>query len=227
MAFDADLLGRSRILSSEGSAELIERALGYVELSEGEGVEAVKASIVERLVVDSVTEHLEETQQLQPLVIDYLYATRFHEGALGDAAEVGLADSVNRWGSQELPQRRELISIFDSIYKISEAGCRLDVNLGLDNFFLEKGEGLRQDYFQALPEGYRPIKGEDLGLKQWLYLDFNEKSRPTFLFPEHVAGPDLMFVYREKGRRRRRIICAFQVRTKSSGISIMNLTSCK
>ena len=226
MAFDADLLGRSRILSSEGSAELIEQALGYVETSEGEGIEAVKVSLVERLVVDSVMEYLEETQQLQPLVIDYLYATQFHEGALGDAAEVGLADSVNRWSSQELPQRREFLSVFDSIYKISGAGCRFNVNLDLDNFFLEKGEGLRRDYFQALPEGYRPIEGGDLGLKQWLYLVCNEKSRPTFLFPEHVAGPDLMFVYRER-RGTRRIVFAIQVRTTSSGIWIMNLTPCK
>ena len=95
MAFDPDLFGRSRILSSESSAELIEQALGYVETSEGEGVEAVKESLVERLVVDSVMEHLVETKQLQPLVIDYLYANQFHEGALGDAAEVGLAFSVN------------------------------------------------------------------------------------------------------------------------------------
>ena len=168
MAFDADLLRRSRILSSEGSTELIEQALGYVELSEGEGVEAVKISPVERMVVDSVIEYLEETMQLQPLVIDYLYANQFHEGALGDTAVVALAALVNRWGSQELPQRREFISIFDSIYKISEADCRFNVNLGLENFFLEKGEGLRRDYLQALPESYRPIEGGDLGLKQWL-----------------------------------------------------------
>ena len=118
--------------------------------------------------MDSVMEHLVETKQLQPLAIDYLYADQFHEGALGDAAEVGLADSVNGWSSQELPQKRELISIFDPFYKISEAGCRFNVNLGLENFFLEKGEGLQRDYFQALPEGYRPIEGGNLGLKQWL-----------------------------------------------------------
>ena len=177
--------------------------------------------------MDSEIEHLKETKQLEPLVIDYLYATKVHEGALGEAAQVGLADSVNRWGSQELPQRRELISIFDSIYKISGAGCRFNVNLNLDNFFLEKGEGLQRDYFQALLEGYRPIEGGNLGLKQWLYLVCNEKLRPTFLFAEKVAGLDLMFVYREKGGRRRRIICAFQVRIASSDIRIINLTSCK
>ena len=227
MAFDADLLGRSRILSSNDSAVLIEQALGYVETSEGEGIEAVKVSLVERLVVDSVMEYLVETQQLQPLVIDYLYANQFHEGALGDAAEVGLAYSVNCWSSQELPQRREFLSVFDSIYKISGADCRFNVNLGMENFFLEKGEGLRRDHFQALPEGYRPIEGEGLGLKGWLYLVCNEKSRPTFLFPEQIAGPDVMFVYREREGRRRRIIFAIQVRTASSSIWIMNLTSCK
>ena len=107
MAFDADLFGRSRILSSESSAELIEQALGYVETSEGKGVEAVKVSLVERLVVDSVMEHLVETKQLQPLVNEYIYANKFHEGAVGDAAVVGLAFSVNGRSSQELPQRRE------------------------------------------------------------------------------------------------------------------------
>ena len=140
IAFNTDPLGRSQILSLEGSVELIERALGYIETSEGEGIKAVKVSLVERLVGDSVMEYLEETQQLLPSVIDYLYATQLHEGALGDAAEVGLADSVNRWSSQELPQRRELTSVFDSVYKISGAGCRFDMNLDLDNFFLECDE---------------------------------------------------------------------------------------
>ena len=100
-----------------------------------------------------------------------------------------------------MPQRREFFSVFDSIYKISGAGCRFNVNLDLDNFFLEKGEGLRRDYFQALPESYRPIEGGDLGLKQWLHLVCNEKLRPIFLFPEQVAGPDVMFVYRERGEK--------------------------
>ena len=203
MAFDADLFGWSRILSSESSAELIEQALGYVETSEGEGVEAVKVSLVERLVVDSVMEHLEETKQLQPLVIDYVYANQFHEGALGVAAEVGLAYSVNGWSSQELPQRREFLAVFDQVYKISGAGCRFNVNLDLDTFSFGKGEGLRRDYIQALPERYRPVQDGDLGLKQWLYLVCNEKLRPTFLFPEQVAGPDVMFVYRESEGRRR------------------------
>jgi hypothetical protein len=226
MAFNTDLLGRSRILSSEGNVELIKQALGYVEVLEGESVEAVKVSLAERLVVDSVMEYLEETQQLQPLVIEYLYANQFHEGALRDAAEVGLADSVNRWGSQELPQRRELISVFDSVYGISGAGCRFNVNLDLDNFFLEKGEGLRRDYLQALPESYQLAEAEDLGLKQWLYLVCNGKPRPTFLFPEHVAGPDLMFVYRERSGTRR-IVFAIQVRTTSLYIWAHESNICK
>ena len=205
MAVDADLFGRSRILCSNDSSVLIEHALGYVDSFESEGAEAVKVCLVERLVVDSVMEHLEETGQLETLINDYLYANQFHEAALGDIAEFNLAASV--YSSQTLPQRGDFVSAFDSVYRISTTGCAFNEKPNLANFFLDKGVGLRRDYISA--------DGKDLDLKQWLQLVREEAPRPTFLFPEHVAGPDLMFVYKERAGMRR-IVFAIQVSTPYS-----------
>lgn len=216
MALDADLFGRSRILCSKSSAELIEQALGYVEEAESEGVDAVKVCLAERLVVDSVMEHLEDTGNLETLVDNYLYAHQFYEGALGDAAEFGLAASVNRLSSQTLPQREEFVSAFDNVYKISATDCAFNRKLNLANFVLEKGGGLRRDYM--------PADVKDWGLIRWLELVREKKPRPTFLFPEQVAGPDLMFVYKEKDGAKR-IVFAIQVSTSYLCNTIINLTS--
>lgn len=155
MAFDADLLGRSRITSSESSSELIEQALGYVESAESKGVQAVKVSIAERLVVESVMENSDEKNQLGLFINEYLYANQFHEAAFGDAAEVGLAVAVSNLGSYTLPQREDFLSLLDTVYKISAEGCLFIFNIDLANFFLDKGDGLAADYM--------PPDGSNLG----------------------------------------------------------------
>lgn len=82
MAIDADLFGRSRILSSPDSPELINQALGYVELAESEGTNALKVCLAERLVVDSVLDYLIETGLLERRVNCYLYENQFCAGVL-------------------------------------------------------------------------------------------------------------------------------------------------
>jgi hypothetical protein len=77
----------------------------------------------------------------------------------------------------------------DTVYKISSNGCHFNHNLNLANFALERGEGLAGDYM--------PADGTELGLEQWLRLVRTNTRRPTFLFPEQKAGPDLMFAYKE------------------------------
>lgn len=207
MAFDADPFGRSRILCSNSSSELIEQALGYVESAASEGVEAVKVCLAERLIVDSVIEHLEKTCHLEPSVNEYLNANQFYEGALGDATEFGLAASVYRLSSQTLPPREDFVSAFDTAYSISARGCTFNEKPNLANFFLEKGDGLRRDYKSA--------DGKDLDLKGWLQRVREKAPRPTFLFPEKDAGPDLMFVYKERAGTTR-IVFAIQVSTPYS-----------
>jgi hypothetical protein len=116
--------------------------------------------MAERLVVDSVVEHLHETRQIEPLINEYLYATQFHEDTLGDAIEVSLAATANILGSHILPQREEFLSAMDTVYRISSNGCLFNHNLNPANFALERGEGLAGDYM--------PADGTELGLEQWL-----------------------------------------------------------
>ena len=202
MAIDADLFGRSRILCSNSTSDLIEQALGYVESASSEGVEAIRVCLAERLVVESVMEYLEETGQLMTLVDEYLYANQFSETAIGEATEFGFAVSVKWLSSQTLPQRQDFVSAFDTVYRISAAGCAFNQKLDLGNFSLEAGDGLSRDY--------RSDNGENLGLTQWLRLVRENAPRPTFFFPEQVAGPDVMFVFKENGGMKR-IVFAIQV----------------
>lgn len=208
MAFDADLFGRSRILPLKSGADLIEQALGYVERAESKGVEALQVCLAERMVVDSVMDYLKETGELETLVDDYIHENQFHEGAFGDAAEVALAASILK--SQTLPQSENFISAFQTVYKISATGCEFKDDANLANCFLEKGLGLRSDY--GLP------KSGEMGLTDWLRRVRVGGYRPTFLFPEKVAGPDLMFVFKER-EGTRRVVFAIQVCTLCSYIS--------
>jgi hypothetical protein len=73
--------------------------------------------------VDSVIDYLMETGEFESLVNNYLYENQFHQGAFGDAAEVGLASSVRQLSSQALPQLERFISAFETVYKISATGC--------------------------------------------------------------------------------------------------------
>lgn len=204
MAFDADLFGRSRILDSKSSPELIEQALGYVESATIEGVKTIKVSLAERLVVDSVIEYLRETGQLETLINKYIYAIQFYPGAFGDSSEQSLAFAIYQFSSQILPQRWDFVSLFDTVYRISTTGCKFNHKLDLANYFFSKGDGLRKDYM--------PDSSKNLGLTEWLQLVREEKPRPTFLFPEQVAGPDLMFVYKERDGKKR-VVFAIQVST--------------
>jgi hypothetical protein len=207
MAFDASLFGRSRILSLKNGSDLIEQALGYVETAVAEEVDAVKVCLAERLVVDIIMNVLEKTRELNPLVNEYLYENQFHEGAFGDSAEVALAASVRELSSQTLPQSERFTSSFESVYRISAGGCAFRADPQLGNCFFEAGSGVLRDY--------RPINGKELGLTEWLRRVRKEAPRPTFLFPEQIAGPDLMFVFREAGGTRR-VVFAVQVRNPSS-----------
>jgi hypothetical protein len=143
---------------------------------------------------------------MEILVHNYLYENQFHEGAFGDVAEVGLATSVKRLSSQTLPQSERFTSVFQTVYKISAkpGGCALKEDARLADCFLEEGYGL--------PSDWRPPKGEKLGLTDWLHRVRKSDARPTFLFPEQVAGPDLMFVFKER-EGTRRVIFAIQVWT--------------
>ncbi|KAE9373949.1 hypothetical protein N431DRAFT_466196 [Stipitochalara longipes BDJ] len=129
MAFDADLLG------------YWPQAI--------EDVDAAKASIAERLVVDSFVEHLHEIYYIELLINEYLYATQFPEDAFGDAISVSLAATVDILGSHTLPRREEFLSAVDTVYKISSNGCLFNHNLNLANFARERGEGLAGDDMPA------------------------------------------------------------------------------
>jgi hypothetical protein len=202
IALDADLFGRSRILNLKEGGDLIEQALGHVDTFASEGVEGVKVCLAERLVVDSVIEYFEETGKLEPLINDYLHDNQFHEGAFGDAAEVGLAASVKNLSSESLSPQERFISVFQDVYWISENGCAFNADAGLANCVLVEGVGVARDY--------SPEEGGKLGLTDWLRRVCEGAPRPTFLFPEPVAGPDLMFVFKEK-EGNRRVIFAVQV----------------
>lgn len=100
--------------------------------------------------------------------------------------------------SENLPAREGFLSAFQTVCRITANGCSLGQDLLRADFFLEDGRGVLGDYSSS--------DGKAMGLTEWLRRVREDEPRPTFLFPENAAGPDLMFVFRcEIGKDEREI----------------------
>jgi hypothetical protein len=203
MALDADLFSRSRVLRSREAAVLIQQSIGYVQEADGQGAQATQVCLVERPVVEAVLEYLREGGKLDTLVDDYIYANQFHASTIGFAAESRLAVSVNNLGTKAMPQRREFLAAFDTVHRISTLRRAIDTKLGLENYYLEKSQGVPQSTTGHVKE---------IRLEKWLKLVHDEAPRATFLFPSEFSGPDLFFVLKEDvPNGAKRLICSVQV----------------
>jgi hypothetical protein len=199
MALQADLFGRSRILDDDNAAVLIEQAIGSIEnISNSKGKKTFQVYLSERLVVEAVIQYLRNGNLLEDRALTYLRRCQYNASEMGFYAEEYLPRLMH---AKTLPQRREFLTAFDTVYTISPTSALIPEQLGLEGYSLE-----------SVPGKISLEQSGDKDVHTWLREVCDNTPRATFLLPSTFAGPDVMFVVcKEVQGRKKRLICAVQV----------------
>ena len=178
MAIQANLYGRSRILDTEDAAILIEQALGYVErVSEGKA----KVCLAERLVVDSVMEHLIEKASPGDITDQYLDTWQYSASSFGFITEDRLGEAIYTFANETYDEtkRNVFLSHFDNVYNIAPTSIQKpgSIRLNLGDFFLEQNPG-----------SVAVSLGGHRDAVHWLKQVVEGLPRPLFCYPARVPG---------------------------------------
>jgi hypothetical protein len=213
MALDADLFGRSRVLhspeDSDDAAKLVEQAIGHLYVKTKDNEQAAKVCLAERLVVDAVIEYLKPNSLLTSEIDRYLNESQHEVSNFGFGAEEKLALEVYQQTS--LPHRSEFLKRLEPprfLQKRRKVPKQLNQKqFGLGDYVLEVNWSESTFDRQILDNG---------DLSDWLQRVYQGRPRATFLLPDKLAGPDVVFVLKKDNPAAPKLICAIQVSYKLS-----------